>query len=361
MTDILCVSHIPAFAILGDNERDLRQLQSIFLSEATVVGFTKTSELLDWLGDNDCDLLLLDFCRINEQVEDQPLLKRVRQTRSMARTPVIIFTEGIDASMEQRFLRCGAKDYILKPFYPDVVRRRVNHILRYEYLHNHVTQEVSYQVALAEKRLAASRRLFQEMVLALAKTIDAKDRYTSGHSERVADYARTIAEKAGEPQEIQDEIYYIGLVHDIGKIGIPKNIINKPGRLTDDEYTVIQSHTVIGASILQNIDEVPWFAIGAHYHHERYDGQGYPQGLKGEEIPKLARIIAVADAYDAMTSTRSYRSALPQQTVRAEILKGRGQQFDPYYADIMLSMIDEDVHYRLREHTPILLTSHHSA
>ena len=110
-----------------------------------------------------------------------------------------------------------------------------------------------------------------------------------------------------------------------------------------------------------NIDEVPWFAIGPHYHHERYDGQGYPQGLKGEEIPKLARIIAVADAYDAMTSTRSYRSALPQQTVRAEILKGRGQQFDPYYADIMLSMIDEDVHYRLREHTPILLTSHHSA
>ncbi|MBO4335597.1 MAG: HD domain-containing protein [Desulfovibrio sp.] len=355
MTDILCVSHLPSFVVLGDNERDLHQLQNIFLTEATLVGFTNANALLEWLENNDADLMLLDHCRMNDQIDNQLLLKRVRATGNMSRVPLIIFTDSIDAATEQRLLHSGAKEYLLKPFFPDVVRRRVNHVLRYEYLHNHVTQEVSNQVALAEKRLAASRRLFQEMVLALAKTIDAKDRYTSGHSERVADYAKTIAERAGEPKETQDEIYYIGLVHDIGKIGIPKNIINKPGRLTDDEYTVIQSHTVIGASILQNIDEVPWFAIGAHYHHERYDGQGYPQGLKGEEIPKLARIIAVADAYDAMTSTRSYRSALPQEMVRAEILKGRGQQFDPVYADIMLSMIDEDIDYKLREHTPLVL------
>ncbi|MCR5814422.1 MAG: HD domain-containing protein [Desulfovibrio sp.] len=354
MNDILCVSHIPSFVVLGDNERDLRQLQNIFLSEATLLGFTKTGALMEWLEDNDADLLLLDFSRLHEEVEKQTLLKRVRAIRNMARVPVILFTDAIDAAKEEHFLHSGAKEYLLKPFFPDVVRSRVNHVLRYEYLHNHLTQEVSHQVALAEKRLAAGRRLFQEMVLALAKTIDAKDRYTSGHSERVADYARSIAERAGEPKETLEEIYYIGLVHDIGKIGIPKNIIDKPGRLTDDEYTVIQSHTIIGASILQNIDEVPWFAIGAHYHHERYDGQGYPQGLKGEEIPKLARIIAVADAYDAMTSCRSYRSALPQDMVRAELIKGRGHQFDPYYADIMISMIDEDPDYSMREQTSLV-------
>ncbi len=139
------------------------------------------------------------------------------------------------------------------------------------------------------------------------------------------------------------------MLHDVGKIGILDGIINKPGRLTDEEFAVIKSHTTKGAKILENISEMPNLSIGAHWHHERMDGRGYPDGLKGENIPETARIICVADCYDAMSSNRSYRKVLPQEVVRSEIEKGKGTQFDPRIADIMLRMIDEDINYEMRE------------
>jgi putative two-component system response regulator len=125
-------------------------------------------------------------------------------------------------------------------------------------------------------------------------------------------------------------------------------VINKPGRLTQEEFEVIKTHPSIGAYILSKTQEMPGLIVGAHWHHERFSGMGYPDGLSGDDIPEEARIIAVADAYDAMTSRRSYRDALPQDVVRKEIEKGRGTQFDPAFADIMLQMMDEDRDYRLR-------------
>jgi putative two-component system response regulator len=139
------------------------------------------------------------------------------------------------------------------------------------------------------------------------------------------------------------------MLHDIGKIGIPNEIINKTGKLTDEEYEIIKTHPSIGGDILSNISEIPNIAIGARWHHERYDGKGYPDGLKGKNIPELARIIGVADAYDAMTSKRSYRDVLSQEIVRLEIKKGKGTQFDPVFAEIMLEMIDEDKNYDMHE------------
>ena len=140
----------------------------------------------------------------------------------------------------------------------------------------------------------------------------------------------------------------MGLLHDIGKIGVPDAVINKPGRLTDEEYDIIKKHPVMGATILENIKEKRELAIGARSHHEKYGG-GYPDGIKGEEISEQARIIAVADAYDAMTSYRSYRDPMPQEKVRSKIEKGKGTQFDPQFADIMLEMMNEDKKYDLRE------------
>lgn len=180
---------------------------------------------------------------------------------------------------------------------------------------------------------------------ALAKTVDAKSSYTANHSERVAKYACMIAEKAGYDAEARRRLYYIALLHDVGKIGIPDEIINKPGKLTDEEYATIQTHSVIGANILKRI-KIPDLFIGARWHHERYDGRGYPDGLKGTEIPEIARIIAVADAYDAMTSNRSYRGIIPQEKVRREIERNKGTQFDPQFADAMLEIIDSDPDYR---------------
>ena len=141
----------------------------------------------------------------------------------------------------------------------------------------------------------------------------------------------------------------IGLLHDVGKIGVPDAVINKPGKLTEEEYEEIKKHPVIGARILGNIREMPELVTGARWHHERFDGRGYPDGLKGGDIPERARIIAVADAYDAMTSSRSYRRRMEQSEVREQLERGKGTQFDPRFAEIMLRMMDEDKGYRMRE------------
>ena len=206
--------------------------------------------------------------------------------------------------------------------------------------------------ALNEKEIT-SRRLFEQTATALVNAVDAKDPYSHGHSLRVAEYSEKIARMYGKDEDECKKIYYAALLHDVGKIGIPISIINKKGKLTDEEYEVIKEHPVKGNQILSSISEYPYLSIGAHYHHERYDGKGYPDKLKGEDIPEIARIISVADAYDAMTSNRSYRSALPQDMVREEIVKGAGTQFDPKFAQIMRHLIDIDTEYHMKERNTV--------
>ncbi|MCR5120110.1 MAG: HD domain-containing protein [Lachnospiraceae bacterium] len=195
--------------------------------------------------------------------------------------------------------------------------------------------------------------MFKQTAEALASAIDAKDSYTRGHSARVAEYSEKIARLSGKTEEECEEVYYAGLLHDVGKIGIDDRIINKNGKLTDEEYAQIKRHPVIGKQILSSISESPYLSIGANYHHERYDGRGYPEGLKGDDIPEIARIIAVADAYDAMTSKRSYRETIPQQMVREELVKGIETQFDPKFARMMLHLLDMDEEYMMQERDEI--------
>lgn len=185
----------------------------------------------------------------------------------------------------------------------------------------------------------------------LARAIDAKDQYTNGHSQRVAKYSVELARRMGKSGQEQKDIYYAALLHDVGKIHVPDMIINKPSRLNDEEFAYIKLHPVAGYYILKDIKENPLIAQGAKWHHERYDGKGYPNRLAGEDIPEVARIIGVADAYDAMTSNRSYRTVMSQEKVRFEIEKGKGTQFDPKIADIMLEMIEDDPDYQLRQKT----------
>ncbi|MCQ2566882.1 MAG: HD-GYP domain-containing protein [Mogibacterium sp.] len=190
-----------------------------------------------------------------------------------------------------------------------------------------------------------NEKLSLDMLTALVGTIEAKDKYTNGHSIRVAEYSRKIATNMGLSEKDVDDVYKIALLHDIGKIGIPDEIIMKSGKLTEEEYETIKEHPLTGSEILSGIEEMPELYIGAKYHHERWDGKGYPCGLKGEEIPFKARIISVADAYDAMTSKRSYRDALEIEEVRNELIKGRGTQFFPEAADEMLKIISEESSY----------------
>ena len=213
-------------------------------------------------------------------------------------------------------------------------------------------QTQTYKDDMAHKKLEEAHKLEQltyQVVTALAGTVDAKDTYTNGHSQRVADYSRELAKRMGKSDRFAEDIYFMGLLHDIGKIGIPDQIINKKGKLTDEEYAIIKTHPEIGSDVLKKINAMPQLYWGARWHHERFDGKGYPDGKKGEEIPLLARIIAVADSYDAMTSNRSYRQYLPQDVVREEIIKNSGIQFDPKIAQCMVDIINEAKEYNLHE------------
>ena len=216
-------------------------------------------------------------------------------------------------------------------------------------LQSSLQQQVEERTKELEGERNNSQRLLIEVTQALATTIDAKDTYTSGHSRRVAEYSKKIAELIGKDKKTQEELYFIALLHDIGKIGIPDEIINKKDGLTAEEYDVVKLHPEIGYKILKNITAMPNLEVGVRWHHERMDGKGYPDGLRGDEIPEYARIISVADAYDAMTSNRSYRGSLPQSVVRSELEKYSGTQFAPEIAEKMIEIIDSDTEYSLRE------------
>ena len=197
----------------------------------------------------------------------------------------------------------------------------------------------SAKIRKYRQRHERDNEIINESIETFTGFIDAKDPYTNGHSKRVAKYTRFIAEKMGYEGEELDRIYYVALLHDCGKIGVPDNILGKPGRLTDEEFEVIKSHTVRGGEILHHFKSLEDVDEGALYHHERYDGKGYPKGLAGEDIPLIARIICVADAFDAMNSNRVYRNRLTKENIINEIEVNKGRQFDPKIADIMLKLL----------------------
>ena len=203
-----------------------------------------------------------------------------------------------------------------------------------------LSREVEKQTHVAKERAQSLETLSREIVETLAVTIDAKDRYTNGHSFRVARYSTALAGKLGWDEEDIKMLGGEALLHDIGKIGVPDAVLNKPGRLTDEEFTIIKSHTVVGDKILGHSGSLTDAAQVARHHHERYDGRGYPDHLKGEEIPLHARLVAIADAYDAMRSDRIYRKGLAPDVIRGEMIKGRGTQFDPTLLDEFLELMD---------------------
>ena len=174
----------------------------------------------------------------------------------------------------------------------------------------------------------------------VAAAVDAKDEYTGGHSNRVAMYALILAKALGYSDDDVERVRYIALMHDVGKIGVPDVILNKNGKLSDDEFMLMKLHTTIGSDMLRDIENVPGLCEGVKHHHERYDGHGYPDKLKGEEIPEIARILCLADSYDAMTSNRVYRRRLTDAQVRDEIERCSGSQFDPMMVPVFLSLLD---------------------
>ena len=338
---------VPLILVVDDNALNLRVAEKMLEGQFKVATVSSGKDALEFVKDTIPDLILLDIHM--PEMDGFEVLEILQGDPEYKEIPVVFLTANEEREVEVKGFEVGAQDFIKKPFSADIMIRRVDRILELKRLQKNLQREVAKQTRRAEERRKKVERLSMQIMQTLAGAIDAKDTYTNGHSVRVAAYSREIARRYGKSQREQEDIYYIGLLHDIGKIGIPDEIITKNTTLSDREYLMVKTHPQIGGDILNNISEIPYIDVGARWHHERYDGTGYPDGLKGEEIPEVARIIGIADAYDAMSSKRNYRAEIPQDVIRKEIIAGRGTQFDPIFADIMVEMIDDDVNYEMRE------------
>ena len=293
---------------------------------------SNAEQALDKLRNNAIGLVILDIRMPGKSGTE--LLSNIKV--SFPNTAVVMATATADIHVAIKCMRQGAYDYITKPFNLDDVVLSVNRALEKRKLELQIKE---YQQRLEEKVAEQAKKIrasFLSAVTALAYALEAKDKYTSGHSLRVADISVAIAREMGLPQDNVEKIKLAALVHDIGKIGVREIVLNKPAALTDEEFQHIRKHPEIGEHILAPIAEDEEILKIVRNHHGRYDGTGYPDHLKDYQIPLGARILAVADAYEAMTSERPYRKAMSDEAARVEIERNRGTQFDPEIADTFL-------------------------
>lgn len=318
--------------VVDDSAENLKIVESVLRDSYKLILVKSGEKALDYLEKNPVDLVLLDI--LMSGMDGFETYEKIRTLKLNQNVPVIFLTADADSESEVKCLKMGAADFIKKPFIPEVMLNRIRRSIQLEDLNRNLQEKVKEKTGQIEQ-------LSFEIISTIASMIEAKDRYTKGHSVRVAEYSAMTARALGWDEKQVQNLKYIALLHDIGKVGIPDEVLNKPGKLTPAEFNIIKSHTMLGGDILKDIETIDDVASGAKYHHERYDGQGYPCGLVGIHIPEVARIICIADAYDAMGSKRVYRDALSPEHIREELIKGRGTQFDPVYTDTFLHLLDE--------------------
>ena len=294
-------------------------------------------QALDALARQPATLVLTDLHM--PELDGIGLLKEIRVRHPD--TAVMLITAVADVSTAVNCLAVGAMDYLTKPFHLEEVRARVRQALERRRL---IVENRDYQERLEEKVAVQARRLeelFLASVQSLAEALEVKDPYTHGHSLRVSEYSVVIARTLGLGGDEVRQIELGGKVHDIGKIGVREAVLNKAGPLTDEEYQHIMTHPVVGWRILSPLlSEMPMALHTVRSHHERFDGRGIPDGLAGNDIPLEARIAAVADTFDAMTSVRPYRPGVPLQATLNELRRCAGSQFDPTVVDAFLSAVE---------------------
>ena len=325
--------------VVDDDFMNLRVVEYILKDEFEVIGVNSGEECLSYIQKTVPDMILLDLYM--PDMNGFEVLERMKSDDRYKDIPVIFLTADDDKQTEVKGFQAGALDFVTKPFIAEIVRQRVNRLMELSRLQKHLEKEVRRQTAKVEERQRRIEQMSLQAVQTLARTIDAKDAYTNGHSYRVAEYSVLLAKELGWTEEEVENLRHAALLHDIGKISIPDSVLNKPMKLTNEEYNVIKSHAAKGGEILKFITAIPGADLVARHHHERYDGAGYPDGLRGDQIPKSARIVAIADAYDAMNSRRIYRKNLSEEIIRGELVKGIGTQFEPEAAEAFIRMLDE--------------------
>lgn len=319
--------------VVDDNSVSLSLAKSMLSDLYSVYAVLSGEQALQFLEKKECDLILLDLNM--PDMSGYETLRAIRDNDATKDVPIIFLTADSDPETEKKCFEMGAYDFIVKPFQKATLRSRVSRTLELLDLKKNLESQI------IEKTKEIARISLKSMMM-IANTVDKKDPLASKHSTNVAWFAVEIAKRMGWSGDDLYNLQNLALIHDIGNIGVPDSIIRKKGPLTQSEYETLKHHTDYGKSILQDMTVIRKAAEVAQTHHERYDGKGYPNGLSGEDIPIEARIIAIADAFDSMTSDRSFRKKLDKETILHQFEEGKGTQFDPMMTEIAISMIKED-------------------
>jgi two-component system response regulator RpfG len=308
--------------------------------EVSIAAFDNPLEALQWLDDNHPDLIITDY-RMPE-INGVELIKQIRSKASCQDIPIMMITVVSEKSVRYDALEAGATAFLTRPIDQIECRTSCRNLLK---LHEQQTIIQDRADWLARKVEVATQQIVSrehETLLRLAKAGEYRDEVTGFHVVRMAKYSHEIAQALGLSGKECDEIEYAAPMHDIGKIGIPDNILLKPGKFEPHEWQVMQQHTVIGHSILSNSQSryIQTGSIIALNHHERFDGNGYPNGISGKDIPLVARIVAVADVYDALVSPRPYKQAWEVKDAEDYLHKHAGTQFDPICIEAFFERLD---------------------
>jgi response regulator RpfG family c-di-GMP phosphodiesterase/signal transduction histidine kinase len=336
-------THDALILVIDDNPEVLKLMKMLLSDEFDLEMTTSAEKGVALLKEKSPDLVLCDV--MMPGMDGHAFSRAVKSDESLKHIPIILVTARTGAEMLAQGIQAGADDYISKPFDSVELKARIRSLLRF--------REVESELALVNRNLKMrtsdlvdqQRSLFLSTVKSLVSAIDAKDEYTRHHSARVTEFTLKIARKMSFSEKEIGDLELAALLHDVGKIAVPENILNKPGKLTDQEYALIKEHPARGESILSPVIELKDITPIVRAHHEHYDGTGYPDGLKGREIPLGARIMAVADAYDSITSERPYRKAASHRFAMKEIIRCSGVHFDPevveHFLEISGSLVRE--------------------
>ncbi|HEY1455663.1 MAG TPA: HD domain-containing phosphohydrolase [Candidatus Dormibacteraeota bacterium] len=312
---------VPRIVIADHSDDGRARLAEILRDQPwQVIGAADGRAVIDLVGAGHADLVMMDS-RLGA-LDGLEVCRRIRRDGDHRLVPIVLISNGDEVADRIAAFEAGANDVFAKPLQRDEVVARVRSMLRLK---------------------SASDRLedVRQVIFALAKAAEAKDRFTLEHAERVADSSSELARRLKLAPKVIEQIRVGALIHDVGKLAVPDDILNKPGPLTADEFDIVKNHPVVGAEIvLPLMGQRDLYAIVRH-HHERYDGRGYPDGLAGEAIPISARIAAVCDAYDAMVNQRSYRAAVSHQRALETLLAGRDEQWDGRIVDAFVAIQEQ--------------------